>query len=191
MIPSPATASQGTDPYQLTLEELQDAELNLEVVKEGYAHVEKRLNDVLDVRKTVEQKALTLFSAYVTVSLALFGFALNFLKDGSAGLIRALPFMVSGAIFLGGAGIFMAAIRGAEYGFTGSDPRVWLRKGTTDGDAKALARTLATVIHFHQKRIDVSLASNLTKGRLVQRGMLIGLVATASLLITFLVTTLR
>ena len=57
----------------LSLEQLKQSKINPLVAREAYLQAEKRLSDVLDTKKSVEQKASNLFSAYVTVALALFG----------------------------------------------------------------------------------------------------------------------
>ena len=57
----------------LSLEQLQASTINLSVAREAYIQVDRHLLDVLDVRKSFEQKAATLMGAYITMSVALFG----------------------------------------------------------------------------------------------------------------------
>ena len=65
----------------LSLEQLKQSKINPLVAREAYLQAEKRLSDVLDTKKSVEQKASNLFSAYVTVALALFGIGGAIFKD--------------------------------------------------------------------------------------------------------------
>ena len=57
----------------LTLQELQSLTINPAVAREAYTQVDRHLIDILDVRKSFEQKAATLMGAYITISVALLG----------------------------------------------------------------------------------------------------------------------
>jgi len=57
----------------MTLEEIRASRINPLVVKEAHDQASKRLADVLDTKKTFEQKAFILFNAYIALALALFG----------------------------------------------------------------------------------------------------------------------
>ena len=50
----------------LSLEEIGALNINIDVAREAYTQAEKRLQDALDTRKAFDQKAFTLFSAYIT-----------------------------------------------------------------------------------------------------------------------------
>ena len=107
----------------LDLDQLKQATINPAVAKEIHAQAEKRLVDVLDTKKAIEQKASTFFSAYITVSLALFGIGGAIFKEHGLGG-RALPFFIAGVVFVVGAFTFMLALKDERYGFLGSPPDI-------------------------------------------------------------------
>ena len=168
-----------------SLDELKQITINPAVAKEVYAQAEKRLVDVLDSKKSVEQKASTFFSAYVTVSLALFGIGGAIFKEHSLSG-RALPFFIAGVVFVLGAFIFMLALKDQRYGFLGSPPDMWLNKGMIDGENRALDAMYAYLAFYHTERIAVSIESNKSKMWLVRCGMWIGLAATAIFALSFI-----
>jgi hypothetical protein len=65
----------------LTLEELQASTINVTVAREAYTQVDRHLIDILEVRKSFEQKAATLMGAYIIISVALFGIGGAMFKD--------------------------------------------------------------------------------------------------------------
>src|SRR4051812_27882596 len=77
----------------MTLESLRAADVNIDIAKEALVQAEKRLGDALDAKKVVEQKATVLFGAYVTISLALFGFGGTLARDIGS---KALPVFIAG-----------------------------------------------------------------------------------------------
>jgi hypothetical protein len=172
----------------LSLEELRQSKINSLVAKESYLQAEKRLSDVLDTKKSVEQKASNLFSAYVTVALALFGIGGAIFKDQGLSH-KTWPFFIAGAFFVLGALIFMAAIKDEEYGFLGSPPNMWLNKGTIDGDNNALDAMFAYLAFHHARRIEVSANSNKRKIFAVRVGMGIGIAATIIFAVCFFAVT--
>ena len=129
----------------LSLHELKLAQINPLVAREAHLQTEKRLADVLEVKKSVEQKATTLFSTYVTISLALFGIGGAIFKDQGFDE-KTWPFFIAGLLFVIGAFVFMLAIRDEEYGFLGSGPDMWLNRGTIDGSDNALDAMLAYLV---------------------------------------------
>jgi hypothetical protein len=170
----------------LTLEELRSSNVDFDIAKEALAQSEKRLGDALDAKKAVEQKATVLFGAYVTIMLALFGAGAALAKDAHL-MAPALPFFVTGTIFLIGALSFANVFKGAEYGNLGSEPSMWLQSGRIDGDKQAFARMLAYLAHHHANRISVSYASNDRKTASLHFGMVMGIVGGLVLLLTIVV----
>jgi hypothetical protein len=65
----------------MTLEEIERSNVNKEVAREAYEQATKRLVDTLETKKSYEQKAFTLFNAYLTITLALFGVGGALYKD--------------------------------------------------------------------------------------------------------------
>jgi hypothetical protein len=161
----------------LSLEELKQSQINPLVAKEAYLQAEKRLSDVLDEKRTIEQKASNLFSAYVTVALALFGIGGTIFKNQGLNE-KTWPFFITGTIFVLGAFVFMLALKDEEYGFLGSPPDMWLNRGTIDGKDTALDAMFAYLAFHHARRIEVSAKSNKRKLFAVRKGMMIGIAAT-------------
>jgi hypothetical protein len=167
------------------LDDLKASNLNPAVAKEAYLQAEKRLVDLLESKKSVEQKASTFFSAYLTVSLALFGIGGTIFKDQGLSA-KALPFFVAGGIFVLGAILFMLALKDERYGFLGSAPDMWLQRGMIDGADNALPALYAYLTYYHADRIAISTKSNTIKIRFVRVGMIVGLVATVTFAIAFM-----
>src|SRR5215213_1084926 len=65
----------------MTLEEIRSAQINPTAAREAYNHADRRLMDTLETKKFFEQKAFTLFGAYVTAATALLGIGVALLKD--------------------------------------------------------------------------------------------------------------
>lgn len=170
----------------LTLTELQGLKLNAPVAREAYTQTEKRLMDALETRKSFEQKATSLFGAYVTISLAMFGIAAAIYRDPDTGA-KVWPFFAAAMALAIGAGFFVCALKDAPYGAVGSSPDMWLTHGVIDGDDPALASMLAYVTFHHNERIAISRASNARKARRIRWGIYLGAVAPFAFIIVFLV----
>jgi hypothetical protein len=160
----------------LTLEELQQSRINPDVAREAYIQVDRHLNDILEVRKSFEQKAATLLGAYITVSVALFGIGGAIFKDvGMAP--KVWPFFAAGLIFIAGASCFIFALKAGSYAGIGSTPEMWLNRGTIDGGENALPAMLAYITYHHHSRIALSLKSNRKKARWISAGIYLGPIA--------------
>jgi hypothetical protein len=57
----------------LDLEKLKSAKVNEAVAREAYNQVDRYLLDILATRNSFDQKATALMSAFITISLVLFG----------------------------------------------------------------------------------------------------------------------
>jgi hypothetical protein len=166
----------------LTLDSLRSVNINLDIAKEALVQVEKRLGDALEAKKAVEQKATILFGAYVTISLALFGFGGTLAKDINVAEVWAVFIVfIAGMFFVVGAGAFAFVFRGAEYGDLGSEPSMWLQSGRIDGDKDELARMIAYLTYHHANRIQVSYESNARKSRSLSLGLIMGVVGALAL----------
>lgn len=151
----------------LSLSELQTLKINLAVIREAHEQAEKRLADALDTKKSFEQKAFTLFGAYTTISFALIGVAGSMFKDdGLTNMVMAMG--ASGFALIVGAVLLVSALHERIYGALGSNPDMWLRSNTVDGDESTLAMMLAYITFHHQERIKASIRSNNTMGALIR-----------------------
>jgi len=170
----------------LTLAELQSSTINVAVAREAYTQVDRHLMDVLDVRKSFEQKAATLMGAYVTLSVALFGIGGAIFKEtGTAA--KVWPFFGAGLVFIVGAWCFIAALKTGRYAAVGSTPEMWLNRGTIDGGDNAVAAMLAYITFQHRERIEISSSGNERKARWIDAGIFLGPAAPVVFLILFLV----
>lgn len=165
----------------LSLDELWKLQINADVAKEAFAQGERRLADILDTKKTIEQKATSMFSAYVTIALAISGVGAAVFKDPTRSK-SAIAFLLPIALFVCGAGCFMSALKGATYGTLGSSPTKWLRAGVIDSlkDGAEPARTLAQLAHEFEEQINGGVAANDKKFTAIHRGMKLGLIGVAA-----------
>ena len=153
----------------MTLEDIKNLpKIDLTIAKEAHAQADRRLADTLETRKMFEQKAITLFSAYIALTLALFGIA---------GSFHSRPFLAAGLLTIVGAILFVIALMDATCGALGSDPAMWLTKGTIDADEGVLPWMLAYITHHHKERIDRSTQENNRKARLIRWGLIAGVAA--------------
>jgi hypothetical protein len=169
----------------LTLAELQESTINPDVAREAYIQVDRHLSDLLDVKKSFEQKAATLLGAYVTLSVALFGIGGAIFKDAGVGP-KVWPFFGAGAAFVVGAWFFVAALKTGRYAAVGSTPEMWLNRGTIDGGENALPAMLAYITFHHSERIRLSEDSNERKARFISAGIVSGPIAALAFLILLL-----
>jgi hypothetical protein len=172
-------------PELMSLEEVWALEhINANVAREAYSQVTQRLADVLEAKKSFEQKALSLFAGYVTLTLASFGLAV-----GAAGATSPLhgilvPLCGVGILTTAGAFMFVLALWDADYGSLGSAPESWLRRDVlTSLDDQIVAKVTASVVRRCHERIAVSVTSNARKARFIRAGMLLGVIAPISLLV--------
>jgi hypothetical protein len=161
----------------LSLEEIQNCEkININIVREAFMQAEKRLNDILDTKKQFEQKAFTLFSGYLTGTIGLFTIAVTLFNEKSKNNLF-MAFIISGILLLVGSIFLSISLKGFNYGYLGSTPRMWLKKYIIEGDEKSLSTMLSYITHYHQNRIDKSLNSNKIKTIFIDLGILFGIIA--------------
>jgi hypothetical protein len=170
----------------MTPHEIEKAHVNPEVAREAFNQASKRLADILDTKKVFEQKAFALFSGYLTVSIALLGVAGAIYK--SHGFTRmVIAFLIAGGMLVAGAVCFVLALTDKHFGVEGSNPEVWLNKGTIDGGDTVLPRMLAYITYYHQHRIKESIKANNSKASLIHRGIWLGITTPIVLVILLIV----
>jgi hypothetical protein len=169
----------------LTIEEIRASKINPSIAKEAYLQSEKKMQDLLEIKKTFEQKAFFLFNAYTAMALALFGVAGTLYNTGAIPG-HVWPFAVTGLLFVAGAALFVFALLDANYGSLGSSPSMWLTRGIIDGGDRALPLMLAYLTFHHKNRITESIRSNDSKAKLIRYGIFIGLASPVFLLAALL-----
>jgi hypothetical protein len=167
----------------MTRDEIGLAKINPNVAKEAHDQASKRLADILEAKKTFEQKAFMLFNAYIALALALFGVGGALLKDKAA-TIPFTPFILTATLFVIGAGCFARVFLDKEYGSLGSDPDMWLRKGTLDGDDSQVSLMLTYITYYHKERISKSTEANNQKADLIRLGIYLGLATPVVLIVS-------
>jgi hypothetical protein len=163
----------------LTPSELQTVKINPLVAKEAFEQTEKRLEDIAEARRIT-----ALFSAYVTITLALVGVGGALLKNPS--VLHLLPFFGAGFVFVIGACFFMFALKSKIYGAVGSVPGMWLERGIIDGGENALPAMHAYLTYYCDKRIEDGMKSNGSKVKWLNRGMWTGIAGAAAFFAIFL-----
>jgi hypothetical protein len=163
----------------MSLDEIWAAKnINKEVVREAYSQVSQLLADMLEAKRTFDQKALSLFTAYVTVALAPFGLAVGAANAASPIHDMFGPLCGIGVLFSIGAFLFVAALRDADYGMLGSAPGTWLREDVLQSDNDDMVhRVMASVVRRYQERLVISAQSNASKTLLIRAGMIVGALA--------------
>lgn len=169
----------------MTLEEIRASKINPNVAREAYVQADKRLTDALDTKKSFEQKAFTLFSAYITASFALFGIGGAAFRDQYWNYL-SVAFFVAGSFLVAGAICFALALMDKKYGALASDPDMWLNKGTIDGEDSVVPLMLAYITYHHKKRIKHSLDANATKAFQIRVGIFWGISSPVVMLIVLL-----
>ena len=160
----------------LTLAELRVSQINPRIAEVAYEHAAKRLDDVLETKKSFEDKALALMGAYITVSLASFGAVGLYLKEPDMKSF-CVSFSIAGAMFAVGAVAFLMAIPAKQYGARASAPEMWLVPGILDGEDDILPYMMSCIARFHHDRIKLSQRANEEKASFLRAGILIGIFA--------------
>jgi hypothetical protein len=166
----------------MTLEEIQASSISPLVSREAHDQASKRLADLLDAKKNFEQKAFVLFNAYITLALALFGAGVVVVNTFGT-TVPTWPFYAAGILFVGGAAILAFVLLDKDYGVLGSDPDMWLNRGTIDGGDDVVPKMLAYITFHHKERITKSLKANSHKATQIRFGIAVGLAAPALLLL--------
>jgi hypothetical protein len=123
----------------MTLQEPQATNINPEVAKEAYAHASRRLEDVLAMKASYEQKAFSLLAGYVAVTLALFtaGGVAHSSAQATLKVLEA-PVWITGLLYVIGSAVLVVALWDREWGVLASAPEMWLVPGVIDGGETAM-----------------------------------------------------
>ena len=168
----------------MTLDELKATNINEPIAREAHQQAQKRLEDVLNVKKELELKASALFGGYTTLALAVLALAGSLHKTlgltvDVAGLGAAGGLLTLGAVF------FVLALKDQNYGQLGSNPEMWLTEGIINSAVdNALPAMLAYVTYHYQTRIETSIASNRKKVGWLRCGIGCGVLAPLALIVS-------
>jgi hypothetical protein len=173
----------------LTLEQLRDIHISPKIIKKAFSQAEKMLADVLKTKDGINQKLFVLFSGYtpilISIITASFIIAQNNIKS------QLLFFMIPLSLFLMISVLFfVASFRGAYHGALGSSPEFWLQEDTVSGNEETLAIVTAYLVHDYQRRIELSIESNIKKVVLQHAGIYLSVIGIVFSFITFLLSCL-
>jgi hypothetical protein len=120
----------------MTPAQIQGCVVQPDVIKEAYGQVEKRLSDMLETKKSFEQRASTLLASFSALALALIGAGGAFFT--SQPLVGHAPKGLPYAFFIASIPMILAlwsmvrALQPVRAGNLGSTPDFWLRPGVID-----------------------------------------------------------
>ena len=157
--------------------------MNSDIIKEIYNQGKERLQDQLDTKKTLEQKAFILLTGFIALSTAFLGIGFSLLKESQE---LAIAVGAVGIGFLIASVFSVLVLRNTEYGTLGSDPDMWLKEEYKNGDKETLDYMFIYLSEFYQKRIDTSRKNNKTKIKTINISVLIGIISPLLFLTYFL-----
>jgi hypothetical protein len=165
----------------MTLAQIQACTVQPDVAKEALAQVEKRMTDLLEIKKSYEQRASTLLTGFSALALALLGAGGAFFTSQTLVVhgFKYLPF----AFFVAAAPMILAVwqmVRAQQpigAGTLGSTPDIWLRQGVIDATGNVVPVMQAYVVHYMADRINQTERANGIREVLIIRGCRLALAA--------------
>jgi len=141
----------------MTLEEIQNVDVNYDVMKEALQQAEKRLKDLLLTKNSLAVKSFVLLAFQLIMIVGLmYGF--NTFQAFEFRIVSYLLFFLIMACLVN---IFFSikAFTIVDFGSLGSHPSFWLRDDTITQDKQGLAKVIAYLVHSYEERINVSYGS--------------------------------
>ena len=147
--------------------------INAEAAKAILSQAEKMHSDLIDDKKSLENKASNFFGSYITIATALIGLGGVLAKTDYFGL-SPLPFFVAGVLFIAGCFFFVSVQQSDTYGISGSDPKNWLESGWLDARNDVTSKLNAYLILQYKQKIEASMEANKKKRFRLKFGMYLG-----------------
>jgi hypothetical protein len=169
----------------MTPAQIQACTIQPDVAKEAYTQVEKRLADLLETKKSFEQRASTLLTGFSALALALLGAGAAFFTNQS--LIGHGPKYLPFAFFIAAIPMTWAlwymvrAQQPISAGVLGSTPDLWLRPGVIDAVGNVVPAVQAYVVYYMAERINTTERANSVREMLILDGCKLALAAPAVL----------
>lgn len=158
----------------MTPAQIQNCTVHPEVAKEAYAQVEKRLTDMLETKKSFEQRASTLLTSFSALALALIGAGGAFFTSqhlvGHAPKYLPYAFFIASIPMMLGAWSMVRALKPIEAGTLGSTPDFWLRPGVVDATGNIVPAMQAYVVYYSAERINATEVANSQRERMILLG---------------------
>jgi hypothetical protein len=158
----------------MTPAQIQSCTVQPDVAKEAYDQVEKRLTDLLETKKSFEQRSSTLLTGFSALALALIGAGGTFFT--SQPLVGHAPKYLPYAFFAAGIPMVLAmwymvrALQPVRAGALGSTPDLWLRPGTIDATGNVVPAMQAYVVYYMAERINASEEANSQREKMILDG---------------------
>lgn len=151
--------------------------LNTEAIKFYLSLANQRLEDTLNIKRELEQKAFILFAGYIAAAFALFGLA-----EGSHGFSYWL--IGSAFFFCAGVGMLFVVINIEKYGVLGRNPEDWLDRADylTIGD-EHIGHMHAYVLYDLINDIEMNKRSNGSKVFYLRIAIALGFLSLSPLVI--------
>jgi hypothetical protein len=151
-----------------------------EVVNNGIKECEKRLHDILDAKKNLEDKAMRLLILQTALAIIL-----TILSSQSTKLATFdMSCITLGVVILStGIALSVFSLQVAKYGSIGSHPNNWLQNDIIANTNSCVKKINALILHSYIDRIDISQNSNNEKARFLRYSILSVVGAVISFLI--------
>lgn len=171
----------------MTPEEIQACTVQPDVAKEAYAQVEKRLTDLLETKKSFEQRASTLLTGFSALALALVGAGGAFFTSqplvGHAPKYLPFAFFAAAIPMIWAVWYMVRAQQPISAGLLGSTPDFWLRPGVIDAPGNVVPAVQAYVVYYMADRINTTERANSVREMLLLDGCMRALAAAAVLIV--------
>ncbi len=151
------------------------AKVNLNVCKAALDQTEKRLADILDVRKASDSKQTSLFSAFIGFAMAVCGIGAALAQKPEYATYSGVFFLAS-VPFGVGALIFLIGLWPTQSAYLGSHPDDWLQRELIGAvDDSPLAVMYADLVINVANRLNVASQDISHKHQLTMAGMVCGI----------------
>ena len=162
----------------LTIDEIKALSgLNTEAIKFYLEMAQTHLEDTLNIKRELDQKAVFLFGGYIAAAFALFGMADRY-DELSYWLVASALF------FCCGVAILFVVIRIEDYATLGRNPKDWLggSEYLTASD-KYMGHIYAYVLHGYIEPIEMNKRSNKNKIFYLNISIVLGFLSLSPLII--------
>lgn len=158
-----------------------DEDIAIGNIKDGIDNAERRLQDLLSTKKSMEYKAVNIFKSQITIAsiiLAIVNTDLIKITDFTLWLVLA-----SVVLFIAGSIFSLFCLQVANYGAVGGHPINWLQENIIK-EEKNLKKLSLLNLDCYVERLDISEKSNKQKAQFLQFSIWLLIVAIIPLVIS-------
>ena len=153
---------------RLSKEELlnfKDNDIAIDNIKDGINNAERRLEDLLITKKTMEDKAFNIFKFQITIALIIIAaFSIDLIKITD---FKLYSILLSVVIFTTGSVFSLLCLQVANYGTVGGHPINWLQESIIK-EEKNIKKLSLLNLDSYIERLDISEKSNKQKANFLQ-----------------------